>query len=154
MKKSVKKIKKQLSTFFINQIINQYIYANVFNFIPLQKGVKIVCSLLLRLTACLPGRLVYNKYFTSIIRIYSELFIEDEFRINCTVVAVVERSQVFRFSLSHRLGSNGNRTANGLHNGNEEVVPVAVLGLDVGQHISGLNFELELVSVVVNHIDV
>lgn len=152
MKKSVKKIKKQLSTFFINQIINQYIYANVFNFIPLQKGVKIVCSLLLRLTTSLPGRLVLNKYFT--IRICSELFIEDEFRINCTVVAVVERSQVFRFSLSHRLGSNGNRTANGLHNGNEEVVPVAVLGLDVGQHISGLNFELELVSVVVNHIDV
>jgi len=59
MKKSdEKKIKKQLSTFFINQIINQYIYANVFNFIPLQKGVKIVCSLLLRLTASLPGRLV------------------------------------------------------------------------------------------------
>jgi len=59
MKKSdEKKIKKQLSTFFINQIINQYIYANVFNLIPLQKGAKIVCFLLLRLTASLPGRLV------------------------------------------------------------------------------------------------
>jgi len=53
-----KKIKKQLSTFFINQIINQYIYANVFNLIPLQKGIKIACSLLLRLTASIPGRLL------------------------------------------------------------------------------------------------
>jgi len=59
MKKKLfeKKIKKQLSTYFINQIINQYIYANVFILIPIQKGVKIVCSLLLRLTASLPGRL-------------------------------------------------------------------------------------------------